>query len=86
MIEQLALINERNIVMLYAVGVILSLVLRFTVLTMSIYISQNTRLKEIKNITKKSASSSIKYSYLSFVWPVEVIIFAYKNIKSLTTK
>tara|TARA_R110000851_G_scaffold117240_3_gene243894 strand:- start:1314 stop:1574 length:261 start_codon:yes stop_codon:yes gene_type:complete len=86
MIEQLDLINERNIVMLYAAGVMLSLVLRFTVLTMSVYVSQNTRLKEIKNITKKSASASIKYSYLSFVWPIEVIIFAYKNIKSLTTK
>ena len=86
MMEQLVLLNECNVAMLYACGVMFSLFLRFTVLTMSIYVSQITRLKEIKNITKKTASAAIKYSYLSFVWPVEVIIFAYKNIKFLTAQ
>jgi TRAP-type C4-dicarboxylate transport system permease large subunit len=86
MMEQLTLINEYNIAMLYACGVAFSLILRFVVLTISIYINQNTRLKETKNITKKTAKVAIKYAYLSFVWPLEVIIFAYKDIKFLIAK
>jgi hypothetical protein len=86
MMEQLTLIDKCNITTLYACGVMLSLFLRFIILTVSIYINQNTRLKEIKNTTKKLSKAAIKHSYLSFIWPIELAIFTYKNIKHLIVK
>jgi hypothetical protein len=84
--EQFILISGCNIAAFYTYGIVLSLFLRFVVLTMAIYIGQNTRLKEIKNITKKLSKTAIRCSYLSFVWPLELIIFTYKNIKHLIAK
>ena len=64
----------------------LSISIKFIVLTIAGIVSKNTRLKEIKNICKKLSKLIVRYSYLSLVWPVEILVFAYKNIKYLAEK
>ena len=78
--------NTCDFLMLYFCGVVFSFFIRFLIITTAALVSQNTRLKEIKNTSKKLSKSVVKYSYFSFAWPIELIFFAYKNIKYLLEK
>tara|TARA_B100000131_G_C18011839_1_gene570829 strand:+ start:123 stop:380 length:258 start_codon:yes stop_codon:yes gene_type:complete len=84
--EQITLFNEYSTLELYVYGIMLSISIKFIVLTIAGIVSKNTRLKEIKNICKKLSKLIVRYSYLSLVWPVEILVFAYKNIKYLAEK
>ena len=71
---------------LYIIGIALSLLVRFTIITVSIFINKYTRLKEFKNVTKKLSIAAIKRSYLSLIWPIEVMIFLFNDIRFLVKK
>lgn len=71
---------------IYSAGLVLSLLIRFTILTSCVFISNNTRLKELKNLTNRAARSSLKKSYMSILWPAELIGLAVYNIRYFLNK
>ena len=71
---------------IYNMGLILSLLIRFTILTSCVFISNNTRLKELKNLTNRAARGSLKKSYMSILWPAELIVLAVYNIRYFLNK
>jgi hypothetical protein len=84
----LDLINtyQNEIICVYTTGLALSLFVRFVIMTSCIFVSSNIRLKEIKNLTNRVASSSLKKSYISFLWPYELISHIIHNIKYFLKK
>jgi hypothetical protein len=84
----LDLINtyQNEIICVYTSGLALSLFVRFVIMTSCIYISNTTRLKELKNLTTKVASSSLKRSYMSLLWPYELISHFVYNIRYFLKK
>jgi hypothetical protein len=84
----LDLINtyQNEIICVYASGLALSLFIRFAIMTSCVYVSNVTRLKELKNLTTKVASSSLKRSYMSLLWPYELINHFVQNIRYFLKK
>ena len=84
----LDLINtyQNEIICVYTSGLAFSLFVRFVIMTSCIFISSTTRLKEIKNLTNTVATRSLKKSYISFLWPYELISHAIHNIKYFLKK
>lgn len=85
MIELLSA-QQNNIILVYLAGFCISLFVRFVIITSCIFISNNTRLKEIKNLTNRIAKTSMKKSYISLFWPIEIINCAICNIKYFLKK
>jgi TRAP-type C4-dicarboxylate transport system permease large subunit len=86
MIELINLLITETVLAIYISGVVFSLMMRFFVLTLVVYIDKNSRLKEIKNTSKKIAKLVTTHSYLSLVWPVEILIFIYRDIEYMLKK
>jgi hypothetical protein len=84
----LDLINtcQNEIIYVYIVGLALSLFIRFVIITSCIYASNTTRLKELKNLATKVASSSLKRSYMSLLWPYELINHFVQNTRYFLKK
>jgi hypothetical protein len=84
----LDLINtyQNEIIHFYSLGFILSLFVRFSIITSCIYISNNTRLKELKNLTNRVATKSLKRAYISLLWPYELIHHIVHNTRYFLKK
>lgn len=84
----LDLINtyQSEIIHFYLLGFIVSLFIRFSIVTSCIYVSNNTRLKELKNLTNRVASGSLKRAYISLLWPYELINHFVHNIRYFLKK
>lgn len=69
------LINENlhYITLVYLCCVFISLFIRCSLAVVCIHLSENTRLKEIKNLSIRTADSCLKKSYMSLFWPHELI-------------
>ena len=77
---------QNEIICVYIAGLAFSLFVRFVIVTSCVYISNTTRLKELKNLTTKVASSSLKSSYMSLLWPYELINHFVYNIRYFLKK
>jgi hypothetical protein len=77
---------QNEIICVYTSGLALSLFIRFVIMTSCIYISNTTRLKELKNLTTKAAINSLKKSYISLLWPYELINHFIQNIRYFLKK
>jgi len=81
MIEQYIFMTESDLAIWYVCGIALSLFLRFLVLTLSFFVYRSTRLKDVKNTTRKISQMTIRHSYLSLIWPIEIVLFVFQDLK-----
>ena len=79
-------IDQSYLVVVYAIGVCLSLVLRLIVMSSCSFINKNTRLKEIKNLTNKAMTDCLRNSYMSLLWPYEIISSIVLSVKHVFSK
>lgn len=77
---------QNEIICIYASGFAFSLFIRFVIITSCIFVSNSTRLKELKNLAIKVASGSLKSSYMSLLWPYELINHFVRNTRYFLKK
>jgi hypothetical protein len=77
---------QNEIIYVYNFGLIFSLLVRFIIVTSCIYITNNTRFKELKNLTNRVIVSSLKRSYMSILWPYELIDHIISNVRHFLKK
>lgn len=66
--------HKSLLIAVYTVGIFLSLLVRMITVSSSISINNRTRLKELKNITKHTVENAVKKSYMSLIWPAEIVV------------
>lgn len=78
--------HQNEIICFYSLGVMISLFVRFSIITICIFVLNNTRLKEIKNLTNRVASESLRRSYVSLLWPYELVNHIVHNVRHFLKK
>lgn len=84
----LELINthQHEIAAIYLLGIVASLFIRFFIITVCIFILNNTRLKELKNLSNRAAKDTLKHSYFSLLWPLEIVKYIVNNARHFLKK